>query len=768
MSSEWRRTSSLIVSMASVAVWAPSCAASTVEVRSTGRDVSVVQGEKELQVRGERSLETPFELRSEGVIGLAAEGWRARTRAGTELAVRSRRRVELKQGLIVLLSEKPIEVALGRHTLRSKGLAYFEVQPPGGRGSDLLERHGVEAPKEVSFVVALHTGTVCMQAAGAERCEEGPIGLAIAASGAYETFPLRWQAQVGKGPAPCPEGFSDIGEQHGFTLCEPAGRDTEGEAVWRAEPGRLLRTPCPAGTRAHADCCEVPNSKKTRKQYLLVDPHRVQSTNRRLRNGPCMVRVPRGGSGRPLLQASFVDDEPDGRWLQWGADGFFDQIESFHQGRLEGPRVELGPDGFVRSEVHYRGGSKDGLDVEFFGSGLNVSPLRVSRFEAGRRQGLALSWHGNGRRSSACRYRDDALHGTCTHWYESGHLRRRETYGGGDLQGPWTSWYDDGGEKERGRYCHDARCGEWEGFFAAGTKLYQGRFDAGRTDGSWTIWSPSQEIAAKGEMAGGQPVGRWSYDLPGYGRVEVSHGFTFGPPKGRIGADGEQTLLLEPLDFDLERGLVAYRRVYRLVGESPSVDCQYPGMQAHPTAGVQLGVYDLGAQQVMKVFTPYAAARNRERCTAFEAAKRSLGQAKAYLAAQGLSPTAKPAPLVARSSQQAERGRWTIERPGGREVIVERFDADSSSDGFDPLLTVFDPGPDFRVNVLDVRVGRKLLHRRYQPSAARMGSRGAWSMIGAYGDEAQLFIVARHGFQSGDDGASREYVTFSPVLRPGR
>ena len=89
---------------------------------------------------------------------------------------------------------------------------------------------------------------------------------------------------------------------------------------------------------------------------------------------------------------------------------------------------------------------------------------------AGKRHGLDVTWHANGRKESEATYEMGTLQGVRTLWYENGQKKLERSFVNGRADGPTTEWYESG-------------------------KLWrQATWKAGKPDGLYNEWYESGKI----------------------------------------------------------------------------------------------------------------------------------------------------------------------------------------------------------------------------------------------------------------------------------
>jgi antitoxin component YwqK of YwqJK toxin-antitoxin module len=129
-----------------------------------------------------------------------------------------------------------------------------------------------------------------------------------------------------------------------------------------------------------------------------------------LRHGPARAWF---ADGTLRVTGGYVDDQPDGPWIWWRANGRKQAEGQMRAGVLVGP---------------YRAWHDNGQ--------LYLADTYVD----GKPEGEATRYHANGQRAAHGELRDGRKHGVWTFWHPSGAREREGRYDRGKQVGTWARW----------------------------------------------------------------------------------------------------------------------------------------------------------------------------------------------------------------------------------------------------------------------------------------------------------------------------------------
>ncbi|MGK0360404.1 MAG: antitoxin component YwqK of YwqJK toxin-antitoxin module [Bradymonadia bacterium] len=227
-----------------------------------------------------------------------------------------------------------------------------------------------------------------------------------------------------------------------------------------------------------------------------------------------------------------------GLWSGYRANAGLEWTAQYKDGRMDGTRVDLHPDGAVLRAGEYAAGAPIGTHVfksadgkvEFgsstltdgTGSWTEYWPTGALRLRGawlkGDKHGVWESWRANGNPDEAREWKLGRWDGETRAWFATGELKHRGQYRDGRRTEKWTAFftngrvaweglYDkkgdradiwkngfwEGGPRAEGIYAKDERDGQWIEWHNNGKKKGVGPYKEGKRDGEWTEWWYSGE-----------------------------------------------------------------------------------------------------------------------------------------------------------------------------------------------------------------------------------------------------------------------------------
>ena len=156
------------------------------------------------------------------------------------------------------------------------------------------------------------------------------------------------------------------------------------------------------------------------------------------------------------------------------AEGTLSRLYAVQKGTTvrEGIAYSYHPNGKVAVEAPYKNGKLDGVFKSYFENG-NV--WQTIGYKAGIEEGISTMYFENGKKKSKEVYRDGVLDGMTEEWDDKGRLRRRLPYMRGQLHGVAKIFDELGGLKEEMTLEHGLRHGPYRRY-NKGVKVLEAEF----------------------------------------------------------------------------------------------------------------------------------------------------------------------------------------------------------------------------------------------------------------------------------------------------
>ena len=134
----------------------------------------------------------------------------------------------------------------------------------------------------------------------------------------------------------------------------------------------------------------------------------------------------------------------------------------------------------------YKDGKKDGLYVAWHENGKKSSE---GNWKDGKQDGLHVGWHEGGQTRFEGNYKDGKKEGLNVKWHDNGQKAREQKYKDGVLEdGPWTSWYENGQKWREENWKDGKKDGLETSWHKNGQKMYKGNYKDGKCDGLFNRW----------------------------------------------------------------------------------------------------------------------------------------------------------------------------------------------------------------------------------------------------------------------------------------
>ena len=164
-------------------------------------------------------------------------------------------------------------------------------------------------------------------------------------------------------------------------------------------------------------------------------------------------------------------------------------------------------------------------------------------YAGGKKEGLFVQWHKNGRKKKEGSYGNEKLHGIEIHYYQDGNKSHIYTYKEGKKEGLFISWYKNGQKREEVTYAESlmrdennvtkilppsplglARFGPFRSWYENGILKTEGAYKRGNRDGTFSSWHSNGQKKEEGNYVDGKMDGPWiHYDQDG----NKSHSYTY-------------------------------------------------------------------------------------------------------------------------------------------------------------------------------------------------------------------------------------------------
>ena len=126
-------------------------------------------------------------------------------------------------------------------------------------------------------------------------------------------------------------------------------------------------------------------------------------------------------------------------------------------------------------------------------------PEALARIKDGKRDGLHVGWHRNGKKKYEENNKEGERHGLYVDWHENGQKAHEATYKDGGLYGLATVWYENGKKEAEGIYKDDQLNGLAAGWHENGQKWREETLEEGKIISEKYWNSKGEEVATREE-----------------------------------------------------------------------------------------------------------------------------------------------------------------------------------------------------------------------------------------------------------------------------
>jgi antitoxin component YwqK of YwqJK toxin-antitoxin module/Tfp pilus assembly protein PilF len=177
---------------------------------------------------------------------------------------------------------------------------------------------------------------------------------------------------------------------------------------------------------------------------------------------------------------TFRDGKQDGPQTYYFGNGRVSWRETYKNGEPEGLFTSYHENGVVKTTEPYKNGKLNGVKKTFFSAG----PVQAEEhFVDGKREGVAKTYYVNGQVETEVPYVNDEPHGNFKAWNSEGVLISEGTYAKGKLSGIIKRYDDNGKLSAVETYDGDGNLAEYASYYDNGKPAYGYKNKNGKTNG---------------------------------------------------------------------------------------------------------------------------------------------------------------------------------------------------------------------------------------------------------------------------------------------
>ena len=186
------------------------------------------------------------------------------------------------------------------------------------------------------------------------------------------------------------------------------------------------------------------------------------------------------------------------------------QLE-FKNNQLDGVFEEFYAEGSTKKVVNYKKGMLDGDFFEFSREG---ELLFSGAYFEGEKSGDWVVYRSDGSIKSEYSYQNNLLDGQSITYFPDGQVAERMSFQSGKVSGLYESFFQDGSPKQRVTFVGGEEDGEFTQYHIDGKRAVSAIFSKGVLDGPWQSYDDQGQLFAEGTYHKGERVGQWKEIYP--------------------------------------------------------------------------------------------------------------------------------------------------------------------------------------------------------------------------------------------------------------
>ncbi|MEI6060125.1 MAG: toxin-antitoxin system YwqK family antitoxin [Bacteroidota bacterium] len=229
------------------------------------------------------------------------------------------------------------------------------------------------------------------------------------------------------------------------------------------------------------------------------------------------------------LKGTYVDDQKDGCWISYAADGKLTHIEHFDKGQHEGIAVEIDQRGYLVSESYYVNNLLEGAAKKFY---YGTNPASTIDYLHGKINGKKRIYYENsaGKLMEESEYKDDIKNGTSNFFTISGDPVAEYLYVNNMLQGVQKSYYPGKKLMSEQEFVDNMENGTYKEYYENGKLKSEGIYAKGVMNGLWKDYDEDGILKLQGNYVKGVKEGKWQ-EFDKAGKVSKTTSYVNGVAK---------------------------------------------------------------------------------------------------------------------------------------------------------------------------------------------------------------------------------------------
>ena len=220
-------------------------------------------------------------------------------------------------------------------------------------------------------------------------------------------------------------------------------------------------------------------------------------------------------NGKKRAEGEYVDGKIHGAWIIFNNLGQKREVRQFKGGKRHGISHRFHEDGWLENEVEFVDGRLEGRvrDWRWDKKKKQRYKYREATNRNGRLNGVATTYHANGKVEVIGQYKNSSRHGHFKLYKEEGYMWSEGKLEYGSYEGLWTFWRKGKDGKVyrylEGTYRRNVREGKWCRLYPNGITSSEGPYFRDKEHGEWVFYHENGRIRERGSYRNGSWTGVW-------------------------------------------------------------------------------------------------------------------------------------------------------------------------------------------------------------------------------------------------------------------
>lgn len=228
-------------------------------------------------------------------------------------------------------------------------------------------------------------------------------------------------------------------------------------------------------------------------------------------------------------KGNYKNNQKDGCWAAYSADGKLIRIENFEKGARNGITVEIDQRGYLVSETYYLNDLIEGTAKKYF---YGTNPASMIDYAHGKMNGKKRLYYENsaGKMMEESEYVDDMKNGPSRFYTLNEDLIAEYNYVSGALQGVQKSYFAGKKIMTEQEFDHNLENGFSKEYYENGKLKSEGSYLKGALNGVWKEYTDDGKLKVQGNYVNGLKEGKW-IEFDAAGKIIKTSNFNGGQVK---------------------------------------------------------------------------------------------------------------------------------------------------------------------------------------------------------------------------------------------